>query len=65
MDLVNQNCGENLTEPLIDFDINDGSNQRIVMTGDETKESCHIVSLFMQYWEFSKNRNTRFWVCLF
>lgn len=49
LDLVNQNCGENLTEPQIDFDINDGSNQRIVMTGDKTKESCHIVSLFMQY----------------
>ena len=27
---------------------------RIVMTGDETNESCHIVSLFIEYSEFSK-----------
>ena len=48
MDLVNQNFDENLTEPLIYFSTNDGSNQLVVITGDEAAESCHIVSLFIQ-----------------
>ena len=49
MDLLNQDCDEGLIEPLIDFNIDDGSNQGIVITGDVTAESCHIVSLSIQY----------------
>ena len=48
MDLVNQNIHENLTEPLIYFNTMDGSNHPVAITGDETEESCHIVSLFIQ-----------------
>ena len=49
MDFLNQDCDEGLKKPLIDFNIDDGSNQGIVITGDATEESCHIVSLSIQY----------------
>ena len=49
MDFLNQDCDEGLTEPLIDFNINDGSNQGIVISGDATEESCHIVVLSIQH----------------
>ena len=49
MDFLNQDCDEGLTEPLIDFNINDGSNQGIVITDDATEKSCHIISLSIQY----------------
>ena len=49
MDFLKQTCVEGLTEPLVDFNIDDGSNQGIVITGDATEESCHIVSLSIQY----------------
>ena len=48
MDVVNQNIDENLTEPLIYFNTMDGSKHLVVITGDETEESCHIVSLSRQ-----------------
>ena len=49
MDLLNQDCDEGLTEPLIDFNTDDGSNQGIVITGDVMEENCHIASLSIQY----------------
>ena len=49
MDFLNQDCDEGLTEPLIDLNINDGSNQGIVITDDGTEESCLIISLSVQY----------------
>ena len=50
MDFLNQDCDEGLTEPLINFNTNDGSNQGIVITGDATDERCHDVSLSIQYY---------------
>ena len=49
MDFVNQDCDECLAKPLIDFNTDDGSNQRTFITGDETEESCRAVSLSIQY----------------
>ena len=43
MDFLNQDYYEGLAEPLIGFNINDDSNQGIVITDDATEESCHIV----------------------
>ena len=42
MDFLNQDCDEGLTEQLIDFNINDSSNQGMVITDDATEEGCHI-----------------------
>ena len=39
---MNQNYDENLTETLIEFNITDGSNQRIIMTADEATVSGHF-----------------------
>ena len=41
MDFLNQDCNEGITEPLIDFNINKGSNQGMVITNDAREESCH------------------------
>ena len=41
MDFLNQDCNEGITEPLIDFNINNGSNQGMVITNDAREESCH------------------------
>ena len=43
MDFLNQDCDEDLTEPLIDFNINDGSNLGIIITGDVTEERAVIL----------------------
>ena len=50
MNFLNQDCDEGLTEPLINFNTNGGSNHGIVITGDATDERCHDVSLSIQYY---------------
>ena len=41
MHFLNQDCNEGIAEPLIDFNINNGSNQGMVTTDDAREESRH------------------------